>query len=241
MNRPRHHVSDTGPTLSPEEARHHYQANAEKQDAQAWYEDEAFRVLIACSDFGLANDVFEAGCGTGRLAEILLHEHLPSNARYTGVDIAPAMLARAGKRLAPFAPQVTLKPGDVTLGLTAGTATYDRVIATYLFDLLSPAHSRNLIREFHRILRPDGLLCLTSLAPETSDGDTTIVTQIWRLVQRRWPWAVGGCRPVELRPLLDAKLWQIVTHETVSPRGLTSEILVARKVRSDGADNNHRH
>ena len=234
-------MEEAAPTLSPEEARRHYQTNADKQDAQAWYEDEAFRVLIACSDFGLANDVLEAGCGTGRLAEILLRDHLPSNARYTGIDIAPAMLARAGKRLARFAPQVTLKPGDVTLGLTAGAATLDRVIATYLFDLLSPAHSRNLIGEFHRILRPDGLLCLTSLAPETSDGDTTILTQIWRLVQRRWPWAVGGCRPVELRPLLDDKLWKLVAHETVSPRGLTSEILVARKMRSDGTDGNHQH
>ncbi len=219
-------------TLTPEQAQRHYEANAARQDAQGWYEDEAFRVLIACSDFDAANEVLEVGCGTGRLAEIILRDEMSSEALYTGIDIAPAMLARAAKRLSPFAPKVTLKPGDVTLGLTAGTATIDRIIATYLFDLLSPAHSRNLIAEFHRVLRPDGLVCMAGLTPETSDGDTTILTQLWRLVQKRWPWLVGGCRPVHLRPLLDPKHWKVVTHETVSPRGLTSEILVARKVQS---------
>ena len=219
-------------TLTPEQAQRHYEANAARQDAQGWYEDEAFRVLIACSDFHKANEVLELGCGTGRLAEMILHDQLPIDARYTGIDIAPAMLARAAKRLSPFALRVTLKPGDVTLGLTAGTASVDRVIATYLFDLLSPAHSRNLIAEFQRILRPGGLVCMAGLTPETSDGDTTILTQLWRLVQKRWPWLVGGCRPVHLRPLLDPKHWKVVTHETVSPRGLTSEVLVARKVQS---------
>ncbi|MEM8744132.1 MAG: class I SAM-dependent methyltransferase [Pseudomonadota bacterium] len=228
-------------TLSPQEAQRHYDANAAKQDAQAWYEDEAFRVLIACSDFRLAMDVLEVGCGTGRLAEIVLRDHLPSNARYTGIDIAPAMLARAAKRLSPFAPQVTLKPGDVTLGLTAGTATLDRVLATYLFDLLSPAHSKNLMAEFHRVLRPDGLVCLASMTPETSDGDTTILTQIWRLVQRRWPWLVGGCRPVDLRALLDDKRWMVVANETVSTKGVISQVLVARKVETSEAEKRRRH
>lgn len=220
-------------TLTPEQAQRHYEANAARQDAQGWYEDEAFRVLIACSDFHEANDVLELGCGTGRLAEMLLHDQLPTDARYTGIDMAPAMLARAGKRLAPFALRVALKPGDVTLGLTAAAASVDRVIATYLFDLLSPAHSRNLIAEIHRVLRPDGLVCMASLTPETSDGNMTILTQLWRLVQKRWPWLVGGCRPVHLRPLLDPKMWQVVTDETVSPRGLTSQVLVARKVRDE--------
>ncbi|MDA7949416.1 MAG: class I SAM-dependent methyltransferase [Hyphomicrobiaceae bacterium] len=227
-------------TLSPEEAQRHYEANAAKQDSQAWYEDEAFRVLIACADFGGAREILEVGCGTGRLAEILLRDQLPSDARYTGIDIAPAMLARAAKRLSPFAPQVTLKPGDVTLGLTAGTATLDRVVATYLFDLLSPAHSKNLISEFHRVLKPDGLMCLASMTPQTSDGDTTILTQIWRLVQKRWPWLVGGCRPVELHALLDDKTWKVMANETVSPKGVISQILIARKIDPHTTDRDSR-
>jgi hypothetical protein len=58
----------------------------------------------------------------------------------------------------------------------------------------------------------------------------TIISQLWALVQRRLPWIVGGCRPVDLQAMIDPAQWQIVAHETVAPRGLTSEVLVARKV-----------
>lgn len=217
--------------LTPEEARQHYDRNVERQDRQGWYEDDALARLIAHGSFDKAQAVLEAGCGTGRFAGILLRKHLPTHARYTGLDISPAMLARAASSLRPFELRVKLKPADVTLGLTAQRGSADRVIATYLFDLLSPGHSRTLLDEMHRVLRPNGLLCLASLSPKTDTGDTTILTQLWTLVQRAWPWIVGGCRPVELRRLLDDEKWDVVAHETVSPRGLTSEVLVARKKR----------
>jgi ubiquinone/menaquinone biosynthesis C-methylase UbiE len=217
--------------LTPDEARAHYDRNAGKQDGQGWYEDDAFDRLIALGNFARAQAVVEAGCGTGRFAERLLRDHLPEHARYTGIDISPAMLARAASRLKPFEVRVTLKPGDVTLGLTEPRGSADRAVATYLFDLLSPAHSRHLLDEMHRVLRPGGLVCLASLTPETNEGDTTILTQLWSLVQRVWPWIVGGCRPVRLAPMLDREKWEIVARETVSPRGLTSEVVVARKVR----------
>ena len=216
--------------LTPEEARLHYDRNAGKQDRQGWYEDDALARLIAHCQFEHAQAVLELGCGTGKFAETLLRRHLPDYAKYTGLDISPAMLARAASRLKPWELRVKLKPADVTIGLTAKRGSADRVIATYLFDLLSPAHSRHLIDEMHRVLRPNGLVCLASLTPKTDSGNTTILTQLWILVQRRWPWLVGGCRPVQLRRMLDETKWEILSHETVSPKGLTSEVLVARKV-----------
>lgn len=216
--------------LSSEHARRYYEAHAGKQDRQGWYEDAALERLTALGQFEEASRILELGCGTGRFAELLLHSHLAEDAQYQGFDIAPAMLARAGSRLSPFARRVSLKPADVTLGLTAGAGSADRVIATYLFDMLSPAASRNLIAECHRVLQPGGLLCLASLAPQTERGERTILTQLWTLVQRYWPWIVGGCRPVELHRLFAGEPWEIIARETVSPRGLTSEILVARRL-----------
>ena len=217
-------------TLTPAQARRHYDRNAHRQDAQGWYENVAFERLVALSDFEQASDVLEVGCGTGKFAARLLRNHLAPHATYTGVDISPAMLARAGTKLKKYAPRAKLRPGDVSLGLTSPDESADRVIASYLFDLLSPSHSKNLLGEMHRVLRPGGLICLAGLTRESDDGDMTIISQLWALVQRRWPWIVGGCRPVQLRQMLDNTQWEIVAHETVAPRGLTSEILLARKV-----------
>ena len=218
------------PILTPEQARAYYDRNAHRQDAQGWYEDAALERLVALGDFSNASDVLELGCGTGRLAQRLLRDHLTTHARYTGIDISPSMLARAGTRLKKYAPRATLSPGDVTLGLTARSESKDRIVAAYLFDLLSEAHSQHLVSEMHRALRPGGLVCLAGLTRETQAGDRTVFTQIRALIQRVWPWLAGGCRPVDLRVLLDGAQWQIIAHETVTPRGITSEILIARKI-----------
>ncbi len=217
-------------TLTPEQARRHYERNAHRQDAQGWYEDAALERLISLGDFGDATAILEAGCGTGRLAERLLRDHIPVHATYIGVDISNAMLARAGTRLKQYAPRVKLRPGDVTLGLTSPDESTDRIIATYLFDLLSLAHSRNLLTHMHRVLRPGGLICIAGLTREAQEADMNIFSQLWALIQRVWPSLVGGCRPVRMLPLLGEGKWQIVAHETVAPRGLASEILIARKV-----------
>jgi len=217
-------------TLTPAQARRHYDQNAHKQDGQGWYEDDALERLVALGDFGTATDILELGCGTGKLAVNLLRDHTPPHTSYIGVDISPKMLAQAGTRLNKYAPRAKLRLGDISLGLTSPDGSADRIIATYLFDLLSPSHSKNLLNEMHRVLRPGGLICLAGLTLGRDDGDMTIISQLWALVQRRWPWFVGGCRPVQLRPQLEEAQWQIVAHETVAPKGVVSEVLVARKV-----------
>jgi len=217
-------------TFTPEQARRYYERNAHKQDAQGWYEDSALDRLIALGDFGNASDVLEVGCGTGKLAEMLLRDHLPAHATYVGIDISMSMLARAGTRLKHYVPRAKLAPGDITLGLAAGTHTKDRMVAAYVFDLLSLAHSKRLLEDMHRVLRPGGLICIAGLTRETQEPDINIFSQLWALMQRVWPSLVGGCRPVQMLPLLAETQWQIVANETVAPRGLASEILIARKM-----------
>ncbi len=217
-------------TLTPEQARRHYERNAHKQDAQGWYEDAALKRLIALGGFGDASAVLEVGCGTGRLAALLLRDHLGPHATYIGVDISNSMLARAGTRLKKYALRAKLRPGDVTLGLTSPEKSADRIIATYLFDLLSISHSKNLLAEMHRVLRPGGLICIAGLTLETQEADMNIFSQLWALLQRTWPGLVGGCRPVLMLSLLSEDQWRIVAHESVTPRGLASEILIARKI-----------
>jgi len=71
--------------LSHEEARAFYDWLGTRQDSQRLYEDPALADLLAHADFGEARSLFEFGCGTGRLAERLLSDWLPSDCRYQAV------------------------------------------------------------------------------------------------------------------------------------------------------------
>src|SRR5687767_15988311 len=55
--------------------------------------------------------VIDAGCGTGRITELLL-ERLPEG-HVIALDVSPAMLAEAGVRLARFGGRVTLLEADL--------------------------------------------------------------------------------------------------------------------------------
>ena len=63
--------------------------------------------------------VFEFGCGTGRFAEQLLANHLPSHATYWGCDISTTMTDLSKLRLAHFGDQATLwkSTGETSLPL----------------------------------------------------------------------------------------------------------------------------
>ncbi len=213
-------------TLSRSEARAFYDAFGAKQDRQAFYEDPAIADLIAHADFEHARAVLEFGCGTGRLAERLLADHLPPDARYRGADISATMVDLARRRLAPWHGRaaVRLTPGSPALDAADGSA--DRFVSTYVLDLLSPQDIRALLEEARRVLNAEGLLCLASLTP----GQTfpaRIVTALWRAVYGIDPKRVGGCRPVRLSEFLAGPDWHILHRRVVSPVGISSEIVVA--------------
>jgi hypothetical protein len=78
------------------------------------------------------------------------------------------------------------------------------------------------------VLRPGGLAGITGLT-EGSGPLGQLVTWIWRRVHRWSPARVGGCRPLQLAPLFPTRDWELRYQRTHVWRGLTSEVLVARK------------
>lgn len=214
--------------LSRDEARRVYNRIGTKQDSQSWYEDAATEELLAHGRFGEARAVFELGCGTGRFAARLLEELLPQDAVYRTVDLSPVMVELARKRLAPFASRAEVRLGDGTPPTGEPTAAYDRFVSNYVFDLLSEEHIRAVLREAERMLRPGGLLCLAGLS-SGSTAASRVVAWLWKRVHRLRPALVGGCRPLELRPLLAGGSWRLVHHARVAPWGVPSEALVAER------------
>ena len=125
-------------TLTPEEARAFYDRFGARQDKQGWYEDAALDALVGALRLGEAQRVYELGCGTGRLAARLLARELPPDAVFVAVDPSATMRALAAERLAPFAPRARVfAPGALPPDLNA-VGRYDRVLSTYVLDLLAP-------------------------------------------------------------------------------------------------------
>ena len=211
--------------LSHDEARAFYDRFGAKQDLQRFYEDPAIDVLLAHADFEHAAAVIELGCGTGRFAETLLRTRLPPRATYLGIDISTTMVELARARLRPWQERAEVRLGDGELRVPAGDASMDRFVSTYVLDLLGEADIREALCEARRVLAPGGRVCLASLTFGRTAWSRTVCS-LWSKIHERHPRWVGGCRPLELLPRLDAS-WRVLHREVVCTFGVCTEVVVA--------------
>lgn len=212
--------------LDPAQARRVYDRVGRLQDTQSFYERPAIRAMLAAGEFGGAQSVFEFGCGTGALAVELLRDHLPPDATYLGVDVSPRMVAIASRRLGPWAgrARVELTEGRPPFGPEPGSV--DRFVATYVFDLLPDDVLHPVIAEAHRLLGPDGRLCVTSLTHGGGPA-SRVVSGVWEVTSRHVPALTGGCRPIQVDGFLHPSDWRIAVDRRVVAWLVSSQVIVA--------------
>ncbi len=219
-----------GGTLTRAQARNFYDSFGAKQDGQWFYEGPAVTQCLVHGVFQNAQSVFEFGCGTGHVAELLLEQHLPPSATYEGCDLSTTMISLARQRLAKFGDRAKLSISDGTPRLSAVTsAQFDRFVSNYVVDLLAPEDIGTLLEEAHRILRPNGRLCLVSLTFGVSLISQSIVW-LWQRLHAFRPQLVGGCRPVRLTEFLPPQRWRVDYRDVIVAYGIPSEVVVAEKV-----------
>lgn len=103
---------------------------------------------------GLEGRLLDAGIGTGRNIPFY-----PPGIQAIGIDLSPPMLARARKRRTTLGRNVPLAAMDVTrTGFP--DASFDAVVASFLFCVLEDGLQRPALAELARILRPGGTLRL---------------------------------------------------------------------------------
>jgi len=215
--------------LTRDQARAFYDHFGKKQDTQAFYEDAALDDLIARAAFGQATRVFELGCGTGRLAAGLLAEHLPLSASYVGVDLSRTMTTIAQQRIAAYAGRATVSQSEDSLHFPLPDHSVDRVVSTYVLDLLSESDIHQVITEAQRILLPHGKLCLASLTQGVTFS-SRIVSRLWSAAFRLNASWVGGCRPIRLDSFFDQRDWSVEHHAVVTQFSVPSEVLIASPI-----------
>ena len=103
---------------------------------------------------GLSGRILDAGVGTGRNAPFY-----PPGAQVVGIDLSPAMLARAARRRAQSAATVELRRMDVAR-LEFPAASFDAAVATFLFCVLAEDLQGPALRELRRVVRPGGSIRL---------------------------------------------------------------------------------
>ncbi len=212
--------------LSRADARAVYDRVGAWQDPQAFYEAPALDALAEQGAFEAAGTVIEIGCGTARFARRLLRTRCPPPTQYEGIDLSGTMVRLAKARLASFGPRATVRQTDGGLTFDRPDGAVDRVVATYVLDLLSRGDARTLIGEAHRLLAADGRLCLAGL----TWGEGLLARAVswgWDRLHAFRPEWVGGCRPLRMRPFLEGACWQVRHHRVVTGWGVPSEVLVA--------------
>ncbi|HXZ77442.1 MAG TPA: class I SAM-dependent methyltransferase [Streptosporangiaceae bacterium] len=210
--------------LSLHQARSVYDRIGRIQDWQAFYEDATINRLVANAALAGDQTIFEFGCGTGRLAARLLGA-LPPTVNYLGVDISPVMINLATGRLAAWAGRAKVVLVDGSLPLPADDGFADRVLSTFVFDLLDATYARAVLDDLRRILAPNGRLCLASL----SQGERLFeraISRTWMGLWRVAPQVLGGCRPISMSALLE-RGWQVEHHSRVHRLGLVMDVVVA--------------
>jgi len=216
-------------TLDAQAVRRFYDRFGSKQDRQSFYEDPGLDVLVREGGFGHARHVFEFGCGTGRFADRLLSRELPPDARYDGVDLSSTMVDLATLRLGRFPDRAKVTRSEGSVRLPFDDASFDRVVATYVLDILADEEIGRFLAEAHRLLRCGGLLCTLALTQGCS-LPSRVLSRAWSRVHSLRPTLVGGCRPIQVADFLDASLWRRRHRSVVVAWAVPSEVLVAEAI-----------
>lgn len=146
------------------------------------FEHRRYRALRPLLFDGLAGRLLDAGVGTGRN-----FPYYPPGSNVVGIDLSPAMLARAERRRSQSSASVTLKAMDV-LHLDFPDNSFDAAVATFLFCVLPEELQVAALRELGRVVKPGGIIRLLEYV-RPQGTFRRILSRVWQ----PWiSWAYGA-------------------------------------------------
>ncbi len=138
---------------------------------------------------GLSGLILDAGVGTGRNFPFY-----PAGARIVGIDLSPAMLARAARRRRSSAAAIDLVEMDVTR-IALPDRHFDAAVATFLFCVLPDELQAPALRELKRVTKPGGVIRLLEYT-RPRVALRRAVTRLWE-PWVRWAYGAGFDRRTE--------------------------------------------
>ena len=166
--------------------------------------------------------VLEVATGTG----LAFYEILKRNPTGTniGIDLSHGMLQRAKKRArrCPGA-NYTLDIGTA-FDLNIQNESIDILMNNYMFDLMPFEQMDKILREFNRVLKPEGKLVLVNMTQGEHFG-----SNIYDVIYNFSPKTMGGCRGVKLSDKLEDNGFKVMVREYFQQMLFPSEVILARK------------
>ena len=166
--------------------------------------------------------VLEIGCATGR-ALVKLARTAGGTGRVVGVDLSPAMLDRARRRLAQTGrgTRVELRPGDA-LQVRLERGFFDAVLLAFTLELFDAPDLPKLLARCRDALRAGGRLCVAAL----DDGGKGPLLRLYGWAHRRFPRTVD-CRPIPVRQFIIEAGFKIEKSLTADVWGLPAAVVLA--------------
>lgn len=153
------------------------------------FEFRRYRALRPLLFSGLTGRLLDAGVGTGRNFPFY-----PAGSSVVGIDISPAMLARAERRRDRSRASIELKQMDVTrLDYPAGS--FDAAVATFLFCVLPDELQVGALRELSRVVKPGGSIRLLEYV-RPHGKLRRMMSRFWE-PWMRWAYGAGFDRQTE--------------------------------------------
>lgn len=200
-------------------AQRFYDALASRYDWFSLYEARAKRLAVDCMKLAPGQSVLNVGLGTGKYYQEV-QALLGARGLAAGIDLSMPMLRVAQGR----------KLNDLVQSdgawLPFATDGFDRLLCTYVLDLVAIMDLSAWLAEFRRVLKPGGRMVLVSLTEGVNLLSRGFVT-MWKLAYRLSPTSCGGCRPLQLTRLARQAGFVTVDRQVVLQYGVPSELLVA--------------
>jgi ubiquinone/menaquinone biosynthesis C-methylase UbiE len=198
-------------------------------------EDRALQRLLQIAEVRDGSQILDVGVGTGRLFEQVVRQN--RGGMNVGIDLAPAMLRYARKRLSRLVAPASweLQEGSA-YDLPFADASFDFLFSTFMLDMLPEEDYPRLLAGFRRVLKPGGLLCLAAFS-----FGTRPVHRFWYWLARHFPGLLTDCRPVHLEPALRDAGFTIARQEEVSQFTFPSQLILARRENDHGSTGIDRH
>lgn len=209
-------------TITASAARRYYDRLGSRHDWAELYEGHAKERALALLRLAPGLTVLNAGVGTGTDHRRIVAAVRPGGTAMA-VDLSAVMLEITRRRTGCAAVRADVRR------LPFRVASFDRLLCAYVLDLLPARDLPCVLREFRRVLKPDGLMALVSLTEGTSPSSRLLIRG-WTALYRRRPLWLGGCRPLRLAALVARHDFDVVADETVVRLAVPSQIVTATPV-----------